>query len=255
MYYLSVGAIVKNESRYIEEWICWHLLQGVEMFFIYENDSTDDTYEILKRYEKKGVVTLTQIHGLGKQFAAIDKVLINHGHKTRWLASIDCDEFLFADKPLPLFLRNYEQYSALAVHWYNYGSKESPGELVTERFQYRDKNVNRHVKSIINPAKTLGRGKDAHSFRLKTPAVDENRIELPEHYAISNPNPSASKIRINHYILKSWEEFLKRKSMPRPSTGKVIKKLDHFFEAHDKNHVFDPIRNLHSLKEKIKEYK
>lgn len=255
-YYLAAAAIVKNEAPYIEEWICFHLLQGMEHFFIYENDSTDDTYKILQRYEKAGIVTLQQIFGLGKQFTAIDKVLLKHGKTTKWLASFDCDEFLYADKPLPEFLKDYEDYSALAVHWYNYGSKESPGELVTERFQWRAAEVNKHVKSIIQPARTISRGKDSHSFNLKTPAVNENKIELPEYYAVTDPNPTANKIRINHYITKSYAEFVKRKSMPRPSTGKVIKKLDNFFNAHDRSEMLDPVSAevISQVKEKIKEF-
>lgn len=241
IYYLTVAAIVKNESLYIEEWICWNLLQGVEHFFIYENDSTDSTYRILKRYEALGIITLIKISGLGKQFTMIEKTLVNHGWKTKWLAVIDVDEFLYADKPLPEFLKEYEQFSALAVHWYNYGSKESPGKLVTERFSYRANGVNKHVKSIIQPSFTIARGKDAHSFDLVTPAVNENKIALPRHYAVTDPNPTASRIRINHYITKSYEEFVKRKSMPRPSTGKVIKNIDQFFKAHDTNEAFDPI--------------
>lgn len=256
-YYLTIAGMVKNESLYVEEWVCFHLLQGVEHFFIYENDSTDKTYKILQKYVDKGIVTLTKIHGLGKQFTMIEKALINHGHKTKWMAVIDCDEFLFADIPLPEFLKDYEDYSALAVHWYNYGSKESEGNLVTERFQFREREVNRHVKSIIQPARTISRGKDSHSFKLVTPAVNENKEELPLHYAVTDPNPTADKIRINHYITKSYPEFLKRKSIARPSTGKVIKNIDQFFKHHDKNEVLDPIKGLliSEVKELMEKYK
>lgn len=256
-YYLTVAAIVKNEAPYIDEWICWNLIQGVEHLFIYENDSTDATNKILRRYRDRGVVTLMEIAGLGKQFTMIEKALLHHGKKTKWMAVIDCDEFLYAHKPLPLFLRDYEDCSALAVHWYNYGSKEYPGSLVTERFQWRAGEVNRHVKSIIQPAKTISRGKDAHSFILKFPAVNENRVEMPEYYAVNDPAPSASKIRINHYITKSYVEFVKRKSMPRPSTGRVIKNMEQFFQAHDKNEVLDSSAcvYLNLLKQKMAEYR
>jgi len=258
-YYLTVAAIVKNEARYIEEWICWHLIHGVEHFFIYENDSTDDTYKILKRYEAKGVVTLNRLHGTAQQFPMIEAALRDYGNLTRWMAVIDCDEFLLAESPLPQFLKEFENFSALAVHWQLYGSKSIDpfrwGSVI-DRFRWRGVEPSRHVKSIIQPARTISRGKDPHSFMLKTPAVNENKVALPTHYAIKSP-PSAERIRINHYHVKSYDEYFIRKSMPRVSTGTMLKDIQESFRHHDKNEVYDPVavKYLDLLKVKIKEYK
>ena len=49
-YYLAVCAIAKNEGPYFQEWIEWHRKQGVEKFYIYDNESTDCTKEVLKPY-------------------------------------------------------------------------------------------------------------------------------------------------------------------------------------------------------------
>ena len=46
-HYLAVCAIAKNEGAYFAEWIEWHLSQGVEKFYIYDNESTDNTREVL----------------------------------------------------------------------------------------------------------------------------------------------------------------------------------------------------------------
>lgn len=54
---LSVVAIFKNEADYIYEWIAYHLLMGVEHFYIADNDSSDETAEILKKLENAGLVT------------------------------------------------------------------------------------------------------------------------------------------------------------------------------------------------------
>ena len=48
--YLSLCAIVKNEAPYLPEWIEFYKLVGVEKFYIYDNDSTDNTKEVLKPY-------------------------------------------------------------------------------------------------------------------------------------------------------------------------------------------------------------
>ncbi|MDR0485482.1 MAG: glycosyltransferase family 2 protein, partial [Elusimicrobiota bacterium] len=48
--YLSVLAIAKNEAPYLKEWIEYHRALGVEKFYIYDNNSSDNTFEILKPY-------------------------------------------------------------------------------------------------------------------------------------------------------------------------------------------------------------
>src|SRR4029079_6813486 len=58
-YYLSVVAIVKNEVRYLEEWLDFHCLVGCSHFYIYDNGSTDGTADLLRKYECKGIVTVT----------------------------------------------------------------------------------------------------------------------------------------------------------------------------------------------------
>ena len=58
-HYLAVCAIAKNEGPYFKEWIEWYLKQGVEKFYIYDNESTDCTKEVLAPYIESGVVDYT----------------------------------------------------------------------------------------------------------------------------------------------------------------------------------------------------
>ena len=58
MYKLSIGALFKNESHSIKEWLEHYLYQGVEHFYLVDDDSTDNTREILKPYVEKGIVSL-----------------------------------------------------------------------------------------------------------------------------------------------------------------------------------------------------
>jgi hypothetical protein len=46
-HYLAIVAIVKNEEAYLEEWIDFHTLVGCSQFYIYNNNSSDRTPEIL----------------------------------------------------------------------------------------------------------------------------------------------------------------------------------------------------------------
>ncbi len=67
---LALVLIAKNEAPYLEEWINFHFKQGVSHFFIYDNDSTDNTYEILKPFVDSGAVTYRKIKGSCRQYDA-----------------------------------------------------------------------------------------------------------------------------------------------------------------------------------------
>ena len=54
--FLSVACIIKNEGPYIREWIDFHIAAGVDRFFIFDNESDDDTYNTLMTYIDSGKV-------------------------------------------------------------------------------------------------------------------------------------------------------------------------------------------------------
>lgn len=56
--YLTVTTMMRNQRRWIREWIEFHLLVGVQHFIIYDNDSTDHPIEVLQHYIDEGLVTL-----------------------------------------------------------------------------------------------------------------------------------------------------------------------------------------------------
>ena len=53
LYDLAVVAIFKNEGRYLDEWLAYHLLAGVEHFYLYNNDSSDNYKEVLAPLRRK----------------------------------------------------------------------------------------------------------------------------------------------------------------------------------------------------------
>ena len=61
MYYLTVGAIFKNESHCLQEWIEHHLYHGVEHFYLINDESTDEFMKILQPYINKDIITLYNV--------------------------------------------------------------------------------------------------------------------------------------------------------------------------------------------------
>ena len=93
MYNLAVVAIMKNEAPYLKEWMDYHILAGVDHFYIYDNDSPDNQREILQPYINTGIVTYKFLPGLRQQMTAYNDAVKNYKFFCRYMAFIDGDEF------------------------------------------------------------------------------------------------------------------------------------------------------------------
>ena len=70
-YKVTICAIFKNEGPYLREWLEYHMMIGVEHFYMYNNCSDDDYLTILKPYIDDNIVTLIdwpKLHEIGKVF-------------------------------------------------------------------------------------------------------------------------------------------------------------------------------------------
>jgi hypothetical protein len=65
--YLSVLACLRNEGPYLTEWIEYHLLVGVDHFWLMDNNSTDHPEVILSSYIALGIVNFRTCPGFGLQ--------------------------------------------------------------------------------------------------------------------------------------------------------------------------------------------
>ena len=70
MYYLTACLIFRDAASYLEEWLRFHLLVGVEHFYLYDNDSSDDYLSVLRPFCAEGKVTLTRWPGPMQQLKA-----------------------------------------------------------------------------------------------------------------------------------------------------------------------------------------
>ena len=97
---LAVVAILKDEGPYIKEWLDYHLAAGVEHFYLYNNDSSDDYEKIVAPYVQAGLVTSTNISGKLSLFPAYNDAIKRFKFFNRYMAFIDLDEFIFPKKQI-----------------------------------------------------------------------------------------------------------------------------------------------------------
>lgn len=238
--FLAVCAIAKDEGPYFREWIEWHRRQGVEKFHIYDNGSTDCTREVLQPYIESGLVEYIPFPGQKMQIAAYDDCLRRHRFDTRWLAFIDIDEFIVPvkDSTTADFLKRFENFSAVEINWLIYGSNgetEKREEPVMERFRRHSKGdhiLNRHVKSIINPRKIYNMIGCHEAARICGKTADSHGNPLKKSFR--DRTPQQDIIRINHYAVKSREEFVEKQNRGRAS-GKQRPVPDEYFTQYDLN--------------------
>ena len=277
-HYLVACAILRDEAPFLAEWVEFHRLVGVEHFFLYDNGSVDHPEDVLAPFVAEGCDTLqswpTPFHHRASHKAYADCLERVRG-RARWLACLDLDEFLFSPRSYRLdpALREFEDYPGVVVRWQIYGSSgelhASPAPVIS-RFNRRAPTGwirNRNVKSIVDPSRAL-RPASVHHFvyrdgalavtESKEPVRPRHRPRLKKYlrplYRMLGPavrwvdpyvrtrfssrTVSADLLRINHYPVKSREEFSRKARFKREK--KRYEGID-YFAYHDRNDVFDPI--------------
>src|SRR5215510_1625510 len=170
-YVLSVCAIFQNEAPYLNEWVSYHHKQGVEHFWLYNNNSTDDYKGALSSWIDKGIVEIIDwpsIHqendwmnfSFTTQTGAYNDGLERARNVSKWLALIDTDEFIVPvhHESIAMLLETlYSGCSGLCVNWQCYGtsgvSKAPEGALLqslTHKMKWNH-DWNKHSKSIVQP--------------------------------------------------------------------------------------------------------
>ncbi|GAP22513.1 glycosyltransferase family 92 protein [Leptolinea tardivitalis] len=222
--YLSLCLIAKDENTYLKEWLDYHILFGVEHFWIYDNDSTVPLAESISDYIQKGWVTCNTIHGKGRQLFAYDHCLQTYGHYSRWIGFIDTDEFILpkTGKDIPEFLRDFEQYGGLALSSLFFGpggnqNRPRCGQVAGYLMRTPEElSKNRSVKAIIQPEKVMF-PVSPHSFMFREGyyCVNEQGSRVDTQYFPC----SVQKIQLNHYYTRSAQEWKDKLSRGRGDMG------------------------------------
>lgn len=230
-YFLSVYCRFRDESIYLREFIEWHLLQGVEHFYMVDHLSKDYPLGVLNPYITKGIVSYSRYteelprSGSGQDHSTVfirmgNQLLSQVRGETQWLAVLDSDEFLVPAPTvrIPQLLTTFQQYPALAINWQMFGTSNvervPPNRLLLETMTLRadrDYEMNRHVKVIIQPHLTAGMGIHNCIYVNNTHAVNTNYEPVTTSF---NTPILTDKLKLHHYFSRDLE-FLRTVKAPR----------------------------------------
>jgi hypothetical protein len=174
LYTVAAAAIFQNEAKYLPEWIDYHQRIGVEHFWLYNNNSTDDYLTTLQPYIQSGLVELIDWPSYQEendwfhfsfvvQTGAYNDAILRSKKLTRWLAVIDTDEFIvpLIDDDLLTCLTRFKREQGLYIHWLNFGTSNytlGPNESMLTYLIHcalPDHPRNAFRKSIVNPKKVF----------------------------------------------------------------------------------------------------
>lgn len=223
---LAICAIFKNEAPWLKEWILYHQkVLGVERFYLYNNESTDDSEEVLEPFIKEGIVELIRWESddpshlasgpfmdapwSAAQLGAYNDCLKNRAlGKVKWVAMIDIDEFIVPVKGVKSFYALLDQAEknkkgAVSLYWRVFGTSGietlQEGEFLTEKLTWRTENdhpSNQLVKSIYRPE-----------------AVDFCLVHVAEKLkpGFGARTLKADQVRIHHYWTRTESFFYKKR--------------------------------------------
>jgi hypothetical protein len=228
---VALVCIAKNEDRYIQEWVDYHLSLGFDRVII----ACDEWRCPIKSDKQVTVINIERAPGIPPQIPVYNGLLDLLRDKYDWVAFFDCDEFLVLKqhKTIQEFLRG--RMESVGINWVLFGDNgltEDDGSYgVLDRFTRCQSVPNQHVKCIVkcdpdiemasphNPNKSW-RGSDG---------------ELHD-YAFC-PNGNTDEAQLNHYFSKTIHEYKSKQARGGPDG--FYTRPDSDFERHNFNDIED----------------
>ena len=141
-FFLTCSIIIKNEQTYIQEWIEHYLYQGVQHFFIIDNGSTDNTLQILKKYNNITIFHDTRKYPDKQPNMYTDNILPYIKKYVKWNILVDADELIFANHNVTIvdYLKTIpDEIHQIYVIWKMFFGKDNNNTKmtnITTRFNY-----------------------------------------------------------------------------------------------------------------------
>jgi glycosyltransferase involved in cell wall biosynthesis len=201
--------MVRDEADVISAMIDHHLEQGVDIIIVTDNASTDGTAEILRDYERRGLLELRHDPEHRKQQGKLVTQMARDAavrYAADWVINADADEFWFpasggitlheAFERIPPSVRTFDVpvYDMIgAPAWTGSG---------LQRLRYRDLRSEAELRSI---------GLRAHATH-DAPHIGTDDIVVAQGNHFVNlekgdPVPAGAEIEVLHFPWRSWEQY------------------------------------------------
>ncbi|MDI2090393.1 glycosyltransferase family 2 protein [Commensalibacter oyaizuii] len=220
---VAVALFVKNERADIAGWIAWYQAFGIDRLYIFDDHSTDGTYEILQAAAKLYDIQLFRTNPIDqpnfywRQRDAFMAAASMAKGQYDWIGFFDADEYVYLTDHdrFSDFLDQFPHADAVAINWCIYGNAKRvlfPKGHVVETFTYHSSMMlgdNQQVKSFIRPEKLGGNYINPHQFDVdmkKYVDTEGNNFE----WRGPNKDITWSGAKVMHFICRSMEHYVER---------------------------------------------
>lgn len=202
-YKMCVCTMLRNQAKFLKEWIIYHAQIGVEKWFIYDNNSDDNIKQVIESMSGSPNYNIT--HRLWPwvktQEAGFAHCAVHARDSCEWVGFIDVDEFLFF--PADMTLHD-------VLH--NYSSRLSVGELRTACHSFGPSGLKNAPKDGVTVGYTCRMGApERHKSIIRPEALNPSLITIVHHFHLKEGKTFVDVDRgtmvINHYKYQVWEVF------------------------------------------------
>lgn len=220
---IAIALFVKNEAQDIAGWIAWHLALGADRLFIYDDHSTDGTWEILQAAASLYDIELARTHPektpnfYWRQADCYKDACRKAAGHYDWIGFLDGDEYVSLEKDdnFGAFFSKFTEYNGVALSWRIYGSGNRV--LKSRRPAYEayafhctpDMGDCELGKVFIRPEDYTYEYETPHRFFLNNERY-ANGLGQPLEWRGSIHDILWEGACINHYILRSMENYVDR---------------------------------------------
>lgn len=255
-YNVSIHAIFRNETKWLREWLEYHLMIGVDHFYLFcDDDKYREVADIFAKYECLDWFWFPDFsfpRDESFQIRPIKYILETYAHETKWLCVLDLDEFIFMqnepelrtgdyDSPIWATLKKYEKPEIRGLHipvatFGTNGYQYSP-QLQTESFTQRGHDrcyANKTAKNFYRPE--LIKEQFLHPDKTQAHSGMYNTDFLPDPPGkVLRPS---NILRVNHYATRSLEDWQQKVARGNPFV-KSQKDWDIKFKRYNQNTIED----------------
>lgn len=229
----ALVCIAKNE-RYATEWVAYYRKMGFDKIFMYQNNWR---YAMEWDHFEK-----IPFDGDFMQKPAYMDFIKNRSHGFDWVAFFDLDEYLVLKKHRTIkdFLSGFHNVNGLAINLITYGAngqmkREGNDFSLIKQFTHRNAKKSDYVKLIIK-LPTSGEMIDPHHWTIPMMGMQGELIT-----GSLNPGGLIDTAVINHYAVKSYEDWCERCDRGYPFSRNKVSKYE---EWEGKKHLDSEVEDL-----------
>jgi len=241
-YELAIGALFKNESNSILEWITHYLHHGVQHFYLINDASTDNSVDLIQPYIDTGTITLFNAncdYYLGRQRAMYNEYILPFvkSHEMKWLMIADMDEYIWSQQNIDLKII-FRQCSHLAQVQYNHtlfgsnGYIQQPKGGLIKNFIRRS--IERPTKFATNLKYAINTDFEFVSLNIHHANTKDPLYMEPNYFLILGE----PYFIMNHYSCQSLEFWKNIKCTRGDGDHYLVRTMDHF-KLYDVNDIED----------------